>query len=148
MTFLVDKIDVWRFPKIFNAKTDRQKPTKPRYKQFLPIYRCLFFNLIFMTFNCSLKYVVCNVYKMSGRSVSVCTDTSASHEYLCTLIQNGHSLWILLIKRPQTVTFSNYIWEMLKTLYQRIQILIKHVFLFCYPHELLMSLIMCITRLL
>ena len=31
---------------------------------------------------------VLNVYKMSGRSASVYTDTSASHEYLCTLIQN------------------------------------------------------------
>ena len=49
----------------------------------------------------------CNVYKMSGRSVSVYTDTSASHEYLCTLIQNGHSFSKLLIKRPQTVMFSN-----------------------------------------
>ena len=29
---------------------------------------------------------------MSGRSVSVYTDTSASHEYPCTLIQNGHDL--------------------------------------------------------
>ena len=30
--------------------------------------------------------LISNVYKMSGRSVSVYTDTSASHEYLCTLI--------------------------------------------------------------
>ena len=29
-----------------------------------------------------------NVYKMSGRSVSVYTDTSASHEYLRILIQD------------------------------------------------------------
>ena len=35
-------------------------------------------------------HVLSNVYKMSGRSVSVYTDTSASHEYLCKLIQNGH----------------------------------------------------------
>ena len=55
------------------------------------------------------KYFLCNVYKMSGRSVSVYTDTSASHEYLCTLIQNGHEFCKLLIKRPQTVMFSNYI---------------------------------------
>ena len=27
---------------------------------------------------------------MSGRSLSVHTDTSALHKYLCTLIQNGH----------------------------------------------------------
>ena len=27
---------------------------------------------------------------MSGRSVSMYSDTSASHEYLCTLIQNEH----------------------------------------------------------
>ena len=40
----------------------------------------------------------CNVYKMSGRSVRVYTDTSASHEYLCTLIQNGHEFCKLLIK--------------------------------------------------
>ena len=55
--------------------------------------------------------ILCNVYKMSGRSVSVYTDTSASHEYLCTLIQiNGHKFCKLLIKRPQTVImFSNYI---------------------------------------
>ena len=34
---------------------------------------------------------------MSGRSVSVYTDTSASHEYLCTLIQNGHEFCKLII---------------------------------------------------
>ena len=50
-----------------------------------------------------------NVYKMSSRSVSVYTDTSASHKYLCTLIQNGHEFCKLLIKRPQTLMFSNYI---------------------------------------
>ena len=51
----------------------------------------------------------CNVNKMSGSSVSMYTDTSASHDYLCTLIQNGHEFCKLLIKRPQTVMFSNYI---------------------------------------
>ena len=51
----------------------------------------------------------CNVYKMSGSFVSMYTDTSASHDYLCTLIQNGHEFCKLLIKRPQTVMFSNYI---------------------------------------
>ena len=30
------------------------------------------------------------IYKMSGRSLSVYKDTSASHEYLCALIKNGH----------------------------------------------------------
>ena len=35
---------------------------------------------------------------MSGCSVSVYTDTSALHEYLCTLIQNGHEYCKLLIK--------------------------------------------------
>ena len=46
---------------------------------------------------------------MSGRSVSVNTDTSASHEYLCTLIKNGREFCKLLIKRSQTVVFSNYV---------------------------------------
>ena len=55
------------------------------------------------------KHFRCNVYKMSGPSVSVYTDTSASHEYLCTLIQNGHEFCKLFIKQPQTVMFSNYI---------------------------------------
>ena len=39
---------------------------------------------------------------MSGRSVSVYTDMSASHKYLCTLIENRHELCKLLIIRPQT----------------------------------------------
>ena len=34
--------------------------------------------------------LVRNVYKMSGRSASVYADTSALHEYLRTLIRNGH----------------------------------------------------------
>ena len=46
---------------------------------------------------------------MSGRSVSVYTDTNAPHEYLSTLIQNGQEFFKLLIKRPQTDMFSNYI---------------------------------------
>ena len=45
---------------------------------------------------------------MSGRSVSVYTDTSALPEYLCKLVQNGHKYCKLLIKRPETVLFSNY----------------------------------------
>ena len=44
---------------------------------------------------------------MSGRSVSMytLTDTSDSHECLCTLIQSRHEFCKLLIKRPQTVVF-------------------------------------------
>ena len=40
-----------------------------------------------------------NVFKMSARSVSgrvYSTDTSASHEYLCTMLQNGHEFCKLL----------------------------------------------------
>ena len=37
-----------------------------------------------------------NICNISGRSVSVYTDTSAFHEYLCTLIQNGHEYCIYL----------------------------------------------------
>ena len=37
------------------------------------------------------------------------TDTSALHEYRCTLIENGHKYCKLLIKGPQTVMFSNYV---------------------------------------
>ena len=44
---------------------------------------------------------------MSGRSVSVYTNMSALHEYLCTPIQNGHKYCKLLIRRPPTVMFSN-----------------------------------------
>ena len=43
------------------------------------------------------------IYKMSGRSLSVYKDTSASHEYLCTLIKNGHEFCKLLLKRTQIV---------------------------------------------
>ena len=39
------------------------------------------------------------IYKMSGRSLSVYKDTSASHEYLCTLIKNGLEFCKLLLKR-------------------------------------------------
>ena len=46
---------------------------------------------------------------MNDRSVSVYTDTSALHEYLFTLIQNGHEYRKILIKRPETVMFSNYV---------------------------------------
>ena len=64
--------------------------------------------------------------KMSGRSVSVYTDTSALHEYLCTLIQNGHEFCKVLIKRPQTVMFSNYIQKInIKNLENRYKILCK-----------------------
>ena len=40
---------------------------------------------------------------MSDRSVSLYTDTSALHEILSTLIQNGYEFSKFLIKRPQTI---------------------------------------------
>ena len=40
--------------------------------------------------------------------MSVQTDTSALHEYLCTRTENGHKYCKLFIKRPQPVRFSNY----------------------------------------
>ena len=43
------------------------------------------------------------IYKMNGRSLSGYKDTSASHEYLCTLIKNGHEFCKLLLKRTQIV---------------------------------------------
>ena len=43
------------------------------------------------------------IYKMSGRSLSVYKDTSASHEYLCTLINNGHEFCKLPLKRTQII---------------------------------------------
>ena len=49
------------------------------------------------------KYSLCTIYKMSGRSLSVYKDTSASHEYLCTLIKNGLEFCKLLLKRTQIV---------------------------------------------
>ena len=78
---------------------------------------------------------------MSGCSVSVYTDTSASHEYLCTLIQNGHEFCKLLIKRPQKVMFSNYIKKInVKNLENCEKSLYKSGRL-NYAHALLMSLI-------
>ena len=53
--------------------------------------------------------VICTIYKMSGRSLSVYKDTSASHEYLCTLKKNGHEFCKLLLKRTQIVVQLNYI---------------------------------------
>ena len=57
----------------------------------------------------NLLGVLCTIYKMSGRSLSVYKDTSALHEYLCTLIMNGHEFCKLLLKRTQIVVQSNYI---------------------------------------
>ena len=56
---------------------------------------------------------ICNIYHIPGRSVSVYTDTSALLEHLrvYTQIQNGNEYCKLLIKRPQIVLFSNYVWE-------------------------------------
>ena len=48
-----------------------------------------------------LMSFVSTIYKMSGRSLSVYKDMSASHEYLCTLIKNGHEFCKLLTKRTQ-----------------------------------------------
>ena len=71
-----------------------------------------FINWIYIfEIRCIYLCILCNVYKISGRSASVYTDTSASHEYLGTLKQNGHEFCKLLIKRPKTVTFSYYIYE-------------------------------------
>ena len=47
--------------------------------------------------------ILSTIYKMSGHSLSVYKDTSASHEYLCTLIKNGHEFFKLLLKRTQIV---------------------------------------------
>ena len=47
--------------------------------------------------------------KWVGRSLSVYKDTSASHEYLCTLIKNGHEFCKLLLKRTQIVVRWNNI---------------------------------------
>ena len=57
----------------------------------------------------NLLGVLCTIYKMSGRSLSVYKDTSALHEYLCTLIKNGHEFCKLLLKRTQIVVQSSYI---------------------------------------
>ena len=54
-------------------------------------------------FAMSGKEALSTIYKMSGRSLSVYKDTSASHEYLCTLIMNGHEFCKLLLKRTQIV---------------------------------------------
>ena len=52
-------------------------------------------------------FVPCGIYTLPFCALYI--DMSASHEYLCTLVQNGHEFCKLLIKRPQTVMFSNYI---------------------------------------
>ena len=44
---------------------------------------------------------------MSGRSLSVYKDTSASHEYLCALIKNGHEFIKCLQKHTQVVVQQN-----------------------------------------
>ena len=50
---------------------------------------------------------------MSDHSVLVYTDANALHEYLCTdMYRTDTNIVIkLLIKRPQTALFSNYVWE-------------------------------------
>ena len=67
----------------------------------------------FVVFSCigeMFAYADCT-FSCIDRSMSMCTDTSALQEYLCTLIQNGHEYCKLFIKRPQTVMFSNYAQE-------------------------------------
>ena len=91
---------------------------------------------------------------MHGRSLSVYEDTSASHEYLCTLIKNGHEFCKLLIKRTQNsrsmklhlkikcykLRKSRLKFMQIRTiLYQYIKTLIEHVFLLNFTCELLMS---------
>ena len=46
---------------------------------------------------------LCTIYKMSGRSLSVYKDTSASHEYLCALIKNKHEFCKLLIRNDEMI---------------------------------------------
>ena len=52
-----------------------------------------------------IKFIRCNycLQNECGRSLSVYKDTSASHEYLCTLIKNEHEFCKLLLKRTQIV---------------------------------------------
>ena len=57
-------------------------------------------------------FILNTIYKMSDRSLSVYKDTSASHEYLCTLIKNGHEFCKLLLKRTEIVVQWNYIWKL------------------------------------
>ena len=52
---------------------------------------------------CVICIYICTINKMSGRSLSVYKDTSASHEYLCILIKNGHEFCKLHQKRTQIV---------------------------------------------
>ena len=56
-----------------------------------------------------LRSAVSTIYKISGRFLSVYKHTSALHEYLCTLIKNGHEFCKLLLKRTQIVVQLNYI---------------------------------------
>ena len=59
-----------------------------------------------------------NIYNMGGRSVLVCTGTSALHKHLCTLIQNGHKHRKLFIKQPQTVMFSKKLQKLMLKAYK------------------------------
>ena len=62
-----------------------------------------FFIFSMKTVQSYISKTICTTYKMSGRSLSVYKDTSASHEYLCTLIKNGHEFCKLRLKRTQIV---------------------------------------------
>ena len=90
---------------------------------------------------------------MSNHSVSVYnTETSAKHDCLCTLTQNGHEF----CKYELEESFKNisYIWKQCtrslkigidvyanKDSSASVQTQIKHVFLLSFPHEFLMMLI-------
>ena len=60
-------------------------------------------HVFLLNFTYELLMSFITIYKMSGRSLSVYRDTSASREYLCTLIKNGHEFCKLLLKRTQIV---------------------------------------------
>ena len=57
----------------------------------------------------TVESILSTIYKMSGRSLSVYKETSASQEYLSTLIKNAHEFCKLLLKRTQIVVQWNYI---------------------------------------
>ena len=62
------------------------------------------------SFTAMISFVFCHellmsflstIYKMSG-SLSVYKDTSASHEYLCTLIKSGHEFCKLITSKTHS----------------------------------------------
>ena len=67
-------------------------PKRPRWQQLKSVSN------IFLTAVLLAVFILCTIYKMSGRSLSVYKDTSAS-----ILIKNGHEFCKLLLKRTQIV---------------------------------------------